>query len=330
MPWLRIVALSLATGLLPAQDDTESLRLLTSFDGTGLPLQWYTVLDGVMGGRSTGSFHVADGRIDFTGTLNTKGGGFSSIRTRPQRLDLGEFAGLRLRIRGDGRVYTMRVQQRRADGRGSVDYQTAFRTAADSDAWQEVWLSFADFVPTWRGRRLDLPPVEPSHIDALGVTLADETDGPFRLEIDAIHAYRPFALADHRDRHRLLVVFAPRGDDERLATQAAAVEASRAAFAERDLLLIIVAAGGVARADGEPLSADQVRSLRGAFAEHGDDAFEVVLVGTDGRVARRATEPVAMSEIYEQIDAMPRRRAEVEERRQVTRGPARGWGGTAR
>jgi hypothetical protein len=319
MPRLRIIALVLTTGLLPAQDDHGGSRLLTSFDGAGLPLRWYTVLDGVMGGRSTGSFEVADGRIDFTGTLNTNGGGFSSIRTRPQRLDLGGFAGLRLRVRGDGRVYTMRVQQRGADGRGSVDYQAAFRTAAGGDAWQEVWLPFADFVPTWRGRRLDLPPVEPSRIDALGVTLADEIDGPFRLEIDAIHAYRPFALADCRGRDRLLVIFAPSADDERLATQAAAVEATRAAFAERDLLLVVVPAEGAAHAGGEPLSAEQVRALRRELAERGVDAFELVLVGTDGGVKRRATAPVAMSALYDQIDAMPQRRAERDEKQRDVR-----------
>ena len=62
-------------------------RLLTDFDKT--TMQWYSVNDGVMGGRSSGSFQVTDGKLRFSGVLNTNGGGFASIRTRSRDLKLG-------------------------------------------------------------------------------------------------------------------------------------------------------------------------------------------------------------------------------------------------
>ncbi len=56
-----------------------------------------------------------------------------------------------------------------------------------SGEWQSVDLSFDDFVPVFRGRRVpQAGPVVPSAIRQVGFMLADNTPGPFELEVQSI------------------------------------------------------------------------------------------------------------------------------------------------
>lgn len=154
--------------------------------------QWLIVNDNVMGGRSTGAFSVNDGVLQFAGRLNTRGGGFASIRSRGLLHSLAPFRGVTLRVRGDGRRYScdLRATPRLA-GREAT-WKAMFETTPE--VWTQVRLPFATFVPTWRGRTLD-PATEggtgslAGRSGSIGVTIADGVDGPFALEIAAIGAY---------------------------------------------------------------------------------------------------------------------------------------------
>jgi monofunctional biosynthetic peptidoglycan transglycosylase len=270
------------------------------------------VLDGVMGGRSSGDFEIADGTLRFRGELNTDGGGFASLRTRPQELGLGNCEGVRVRCRGDGRTYTMRLQQNGDPRARDVSYRADFATKAGGE-WQEVWLPFDRFVPMWRGRRLDLPPIDPNRIESVGLMIADKVDGPFRIELDQIAAFRPFDLDSLHWQRRPLVLFAPRLDDERLVAQLEELHATEHDFIDRDMARIVVVEQGDSHADGRPLSAATVAALRERFGVE-SGTFALHLVGKDGGVKRSASAPVPMAELYAQIDAMPMRRAERERR----------------
>ena len=84
---------------------------LTSFDAPDeatVAERWYAINDGVMGGRSRGTFDIEQGLLVFRGSLNTNGGGFASIRIDRDKLDLdgvklSDYQGVHLRVRGDGR-----------------------------------------------------------------------------------------------------------------------------------------------------------------------------------------------------------------------------------
>ena len=71
--------------------------------------RWQVVNDTVMGGRSRSQYLIQDGLLRFSGLLNTNGGGFASLRSSPLPLQLSEFALVRLRVLGDGRVYRFRM-----------------------------------------------------------------------------------------------------------------------------------------------------------------------------------------------------------------------------
>lgn len=153
------------------------------------PPAWIVVNDGVMGGVSSSSMQITDvGTGVFSGHLSLENnGGFASVRTAIPASGLSSFAGLVLRVRGDGRRYQVRLRtDDRFDG---IAYRAEFHTIADT--WITVAVPFADFVPTFRGYvPPGAPALDPDAVRQLGLLLADEQPGPFRLEVAAVHAHR--------------------------------------------------------------------------------------------------------------------------------------------
>ena len=136
-----------------------------------------------MGGRSDGGFEVNSGSLVFTGSTNTRGGGFSSIRSVPEPLTLPNSAeGFELNVKGDGRTYTFRAET--SEG---VSYWAEFPTTKD---WTVARVPFDRFKPRWRGRWLRGPELDPAKIDSLGLMIYDGRDGDFRLEVDWIGVYK--------------------------------------------------------------------------------------------------------------------------------------------
>jgi monofunctional biosynthetic peptidoglycan transglycosylase len=175
----------------PSLDASESpqgdTRVLTDFAAGSAEPGWYVVNDNVMGGRSEGDFAVAQGELRFAGRTNTDGGGFSSIRTDSLDLDLSAYAGIRLRVKGDGRRYTWRLAtSARYRGR-EIGYWADFDT--QDGAWSTVDIPFSQFVPRYRGTRLDGPELDPGDIKGMGLMIYDKLDGPFDVRITKIDAY---------------------------------------------------------------------------------------------------------------------------------------------
>ena len=166
---------------------TSSSLLLTDFTSTNSDLGWYVVNDNVMGGRSEGDFEQEEGQLKFTGRTNTNGGGFSSIRSQPVQLDLSNYTGIELKIRGDGRRYTWRLTtDARWRGR-QISYWADFETR--DGIWSTVNIPFGDFIPQYRGSQLEGPALDAAQITGLGLMIYDNEDGPFELHLTSVHAY---------------------------------------------------------------------------------------------------------------------------------------------
>jgi monofunctional biosynthetic peptidoglycan transglycosylase len=161
--------------------------VLADFESDRPDPGWYVVNDNVMGGRSEGDFRIEEGELHFSGRTNTDGGGFSSIRTRPVQLNLSEYAGIRLKVKGDGRRYTWRLTtDARWRGR-EISYWAEFDT--QEDAWSTVDIPFSRFIPQYRGTRLDGPELDPGEITGMGLMIYDKLDGPFQMRLASVHAY---------------------------------------------------------------------------------------------------------------------------------------------
>jgi uncharacterized surface protein with fasciclin (FAS1) repeats len=147
---------------------------------------WQTVLDGVMGGLSTGRIEAGDGgTMKFSGELSLENnGGFSQVRTS---ITEGRFAGARglvLRVKGDGRTYQCDLRSSQLRLMAGA-YQRTFPTVAGE--WTEVELPLGEFVANSFGRRVrNAPELDPATIESVGITLADKKEGPFMIEVDWI------------------------------------------------------------------------------------------------------------------------------------------------
>ena len=240
---------------VPAQqpEPLAAERALADFSEPGEGSRWRTVLDGVMGGRSTGSFEVRDGRMVFTGVLNTNGGGFSSVRGAADWTSAST-ANRRAPARPRRRPQ-LHAAAAAADGAAALRglYRTQFETRA-GDSWQDVYVPYSALRPTWRGRDLDLPPVDPSKVDELGVSIDDKIDGPFRIEIQQIRTYGAFDRDALRDERRPLVVFMANAQDPRAVQQLATAQRDADGFAEREITLVVVYEDGAAFAGARQLS----------------------------------------------------------------------------
>jgi hypothetical protein len=174
---------------LPEEDasDMEPAGKLVVDFARAQPSSWRAVNDGVMGGLSQSQLRGNDaGTAVFTGVVSLENnGGFASVRTLLEEVDLSECDGLAVRVRGDGKRYRLRL--RNVDRFDGIAYQATFDTA--SDVWQVVEIPFASFLPTYRGRMpRDAPPLDISKIRQIGFMIADKQEGGFRLEVAWVRA----------------------------------------------------------------------------------------------------------------------------------------------
>jgi monofunctional biosynthetic peptidoglycan transglycosylase len=165
---------------------------LIDFSKQGVVENWRVVNDGVMGGLSMSQIEAtSSGTAVFKGHLSLENnGGFASVRTLLDGVDLSDQDGITLRARGDGRTYQIRFRtDRRFDG---VTYRATFVTKPDQ--WTIVRVPFTDFEPTFRGRLLrGVEPLDTARLQQLAFMVADKKEGPFRLEIEWV---KPFVRED--------------------------------------------------------------------------------------------------------------------------------------
>ena len=167
---------------------TPPMRTLFDFTSPEAAERWVTVNDDVMGGRSEGGPAFTDETLVFSGATNTDGGGFSSIRTRPSPLDLGEADGLAVRYRADGRQYEVSAHTGERAGFAAVAFRAPLPVVED-DGWHEARVPFSAFRASARGRALPERRLDPARIQSVGVFIYDGVSGPFRIELDRIGAY---------------------------------------------------------------------------------------------------------------------------------------------
>lgn len=165
-----------------------SPRPLFDFSSAGDddPAAWRSIDDPVMGGISESDFRSTEPGAAFTGTVSLEhGGGFASVRAPDASYDLSDARGLALRVRGDGKRYWCTFYT--ADG-GPVSYRVPMEPPTE---WTTVTVTFDDLIPYRRGTtHPDAPRFNPGRVTSLGFLIADEQEGPFRLEISWIRSLR--------------------------------------------------------------------------------------------------------------------------------------------
>jgi hypothetical protein len=120
-------------------------------------------------------------------------------------------------------------------------------------------------------------------------------------------------LRDYQWKQRILLLIAPDPEMAALNSQAELIRLNKTAFEERDVLIFVVSPEVV-------VGLDRATSRLDALAVYKDTGTKltysgVVLIGKDGGVKLRNDYWVAPQKIFDLIDGMPMRRAEISKNR---------------
>lgn len=151
--------------------------------------RWRIINDTVMGGRSTASAYVEQGRLHFFGQLSLQNnGGFASIRRFEAQPLWSNEQPLQIKVKGDGRRYQFRLRSSLAfDG---IAYVTEFTT--QNNVEQIFSFPLDAFEPRWRGRIVsNAPPLSFTDVNQLGFMLADKQPGAFALVVYGVKQTSP-------------------------------------------------------------------------------------------------------------------------------------------
>jgi len=169
---------------IPAVELADTVTLFDFSDPNDIE-PWRVVLDGVMGGLSTGEVDVENGRLIFSGETSLRNnGGFSSIRARVPAGSLAGYRALRIQVEGDGRTYILGASSQA--GRGD-SYWHRFETTAGEAI--TVTVPITEMIRQYFGNPIR-GRLQPSQVAGLEFYIYDKKAGPFRLEVDRIEAVR--------------------------------------------------------------------------------------------------------------------------------------------
>ncbi|WP_295618141.1 CIA30 family protein [Chamaesiphon sp. GL140_3_metabinner_50] len=202
-PQNPVTVASLANLTAAASNYLPSRNQLELFDFThptqDLQATWGAVDDVVMGGVSESGIRLRAGYAVFSGNVSTdNSGGFASVRTRnfEPSLNLSNYRGIELKVKGDGQRYKLFVRtETKWDG---IGYAHSFDTIADE--WMTIQISFQDLVPIFRAKTVsEAAPIDETQIHSFQLMLSKfEYDralnpnfvpGLFSIEIESISAY---------------------------------------------------------------------------------------------------------------------------------------------
>jgi len=146
--------------------------------------EWYPLVDGVMGGLSTGKIELTDNTLLFKGSVSLENnGGFSSIRNPFQRQDLSEYSSVEIRYRGVDQKFAFTMETSQTWWRPYYKYQLP-----SSEEWKVLEIPLEEFkqyaVGRYQGRSLERSQLD--KIIRLGIITDSKNTGPFEFELDYI------------------------------------------------------------------------------------------------------------------------------------------------
>ncbi len=170
--------------MFPALAFSQNIDIINTEKRIGIK-NWNKVNDDVMGGISTSKIGInSDGNIVFSGVLSLKNnGGFASMRLDLIDLDLEKVKSFKIKFKGDGKSYKLRLRQnnRRAS------YSRSFKSIKGK--WIEKNILVSEFKPTWRGINYsNYPDLQTKKISSVGLQISDKQEGAFELELKHIKA----------------------------------------------------------------------------------------------------------------------------------------------
>jgi len=143
---------------------------------------WQIEDDGVMGGASKGTFtHAPAGHAVFSGKVSLENnGGFSSVQSYFEPIDVSSYRNALIRVKGDGKNYRFIVE---SDKDARHYYVASFETTGE---WQDIEIPLRTMYPVRRGDRLDLPDYPGKTMAQVRFMIANGRAENFLLQIASV------------------------------------------------------------------------------------------------------------------------------------------------
>lgn len=168
-----------------SDDSKQQRQTLVTFNSQDKALNWESLGDSVMGGKSDGVVvSTEEGHGQFHGRVRLdNGGGFASAKADlPEPLNATGWTGIELLALGDGKTY--KIGLRTSTDRRSIVYQHSF--TPDTENWSCIQLPFRDFIPTWRGKTVtDAKPLNIRHLASVSLFVSGRQAGEFNLRMQS-------------------------------------------------------------------------------------------------------------------------------------------------
>ncbi len=163
-------------------------RTIVDFGDPDEFARWEVVNDGVMGGLSKGHIERTDAALSFTGTVNTNGGGFTSLR---REVSNGAMAGartLRVTYAADARTYEVTLRSDARERGRRVAYRATLMPELSAGDWSVAVIDIAQMETALFGQQVDAPTFATQEARSIGLIIADGIDGPFAMRLKRIEA----------------------------------------------------------------------------------------------------------------------------------------------
>ncbi|MEL7729555.1 CIA30 family protein [Citromicrobium bathyomarinum] len=150
--------------------------------------RWDVINDGVMGGLSKGHIEQVDGALSFSGTINTNGGGFTSLR---RMVPEGAMAGarrLRITYAADERTYEVTLRSDARERGRRIAYRAPLTPGESTGEWSVAVIDLARLETSLFGQQVDAPAFATQEAHSVGLIIADGIDGDFAMRLQRIEA----------------------------------------------------------------------------------------------------------------------------------------------
>jgi NADH dehydrogenase [ubiquinone] 1 alpha subcomplex assembly factor 1 len=150
--------------------------------------KWRIVNDGVMGGLSSSKVFVdGDSKIIFSGNVSLENnGGFASLRSPVKDYNFEKFAGLEIKLKGDGKRYSFSMKE--TTYFKGYFYTSSFETKKDE--WIVVQIPFNQFKLYYYGKETSSNKKIPlNNIKEISLLIGDKQEGNLITEVDYILLY---------------------------------------------------------------------------------------------------------------------------------------------
>ena len=123
-------------------------------------------------------------------------------------------------------------------------------------------------------------------------------------------------MEKHRWENRILIVKTKKEQSEKYQKQIAAFNAATAQLKDRKLVLYQIVGSSYQLTDYKKVAQKETGELSAEVAEllSEEHPFEVILIGLDGGIKLQKTDLLTKEELFNRIDSMPMRRAELKNR----------------